>query len=193
MLESVSFIRIGFAYFFFILFLRSMDENDEVVAIRSRISLSFSRVILGSGLCLGSVAVMICLTQDAKFMLLLVFQLCKSFMRVNPRHCARWIIVSSFLICRPKTRSGLRSGKRYNKNVIVFGSRRGMMSLYSLNQAAIVRALRSWILPLFHDFVRVLSSLLRRSHIELNGKGMLIGRFVVKRFFAYIEKGLGVA
>jgi hypothetical protein len=68
-----------------------------------------------------------------------------------------------------------------------------MISLYLLNQAAIVRASRSWILPLLDDFVRFFSSLLRRSNTELNGKGILTGRFVVKRFFAYIEKGLGVA
>jgi hypothetical protein len=67
-----------------------------------------------------------------------------------------------------------------------------MISLYLLIQAAIIRALRSWILPLFNNFVRVLSSLLKRSHIKLNGKGMLTGRFVVKRFFAYIEKGLEI-
>jgi hypothetical protein len=44
----------------------------------------------------------------------------------------------------------------------------------------------------FDDFVRLLSSLLRRSHSELNGKGMLMGRFAVKRMFTYIEEGLGV-
>jgi hypothetical protein len=68
-----------------------------------------------------------------------------------------------------------------------------MMSLYLLNQAVIVRALKFWILPLLYDFVQFFSSLLRRSSTELNGKGILTGRFVVKRFFAYIEKGLGVA
>jgi hypothetical protein len=90
-------------------------------------------------------------------------------------------------------RSDLRSGKRYDKNATASGPRRGMMSLYLLNHTAIVRASRSWILPLFHDFVRFFSSLLGRSNTELNGKGILTGRFVVKRFFAYIKRGLGVA
>jgi hypothetical protein len=97
-------------------------------------------------------------------------------MRVNPRHCARWIIVSSRLTYRPKTRSGLCSGKRHDKNAIASGPRRGMISLCLLNQAITVLALRSWFLPLRDDFVRVLSNLLRRPHTELNGKGMLIGK-----------------
>ena len=168
MLESVLFTRIGFAYFSFILLLRSMDENDEIAVIRSRVSSSSSRFTLGLGLCSGSITTMTCLTQDAKFMLSLVLQLCKSFMRVNLRHYARWIIVSSRLTCRPKTRSSLRFGKRHDKNATASGPRRGMMSLYLLNQAAIVRASRSWILPLFHDFVRFFSrKSLTRSSIGL--------------------------
>jgi hypothetical protein len=133
MLESVLFTRIGFIYFFFIFLFRSMNENDEIVVIRSRISLSFSRVILRPDLCLKSVAAMICLTQDIKSMLLLILQFCKIFMRVDPRHYVRWIIVFSRRICRSKTRSDLRSGKRYDKNVIIFRPRRGIISLYLLN------------------------------------------------------------
>jgi hypothetical protein len=141
MLESASFTRISSAYFSFILLLRSIDKNDEIAAIRSRISSSSSRIRLG--LCSGSVTAMTCLTQDAKSMPLLVLQLCKSFMRVNPRYCARWIIVFSLLTCRPKTRFSLRFGKRHGKNVTAFGPRRGIMSLYLLNQAVIVRASKS--------------------------------------------------
>ncbi len=161
-----------------------MEENDEITIIRSRISSSSSRVTLIPGLGSGSVAVMTCSTQDIKSIPSLVLQRCKSFMRVDPRHYACWIIVSSRLTYRPKTRSGLRSGKRHDKNATASGPRRGMMSLYLLNQAAIIRASRSRILPLLDDFVRFFSSLLRRSNTELNGKGILTGRSVVMRFFA---------
>jgi hypothetical protein len=44
----------------------------------------------------------------------------------------------------------------------------------------------------FDDFVRFLSSLLRRLHSELNKKGMFIRRFTVKRYFTEIKKGLKV-
>jgi hypothetical protein len=73
MLENALFIRINFTYFFFILFLRSIDKNDEITAIRSKISLSFSRITLKPGLCLKSVIAIIYLTQDIKSMLSLVF------------------------------------------------------------------------------------------------------------------------
>src|ERR1700730_13220038 len=87
MLESASFMLIGSVYFFLALLLRSMDENDDVAATRSRISLISSRVTLGPGLGSGSVAAMTRSTQDAKSMPSLVLQLRKSFIRVDPRHC----------------------------------------------------------------------------------------------------------
>ncbi len=67
-----------------------------------------------------------------------------------------------------------------------------MISSCLLYQATTVRASRFWIVSVFDDFARLLSSLLRRSHSELNGKVMLMGRFAVKRIFTYIEEGLGV-
>ena len=45
-------------------------------------------------------------------------------------------------------------------------------------------------MSVFDDFVRLLWRLLRRSHSELNGKDMLMGRSAVKRFFTCIEEGL---
>jgi hypothetical protein len=52
---------------------RLIDENDEITAIRSRISLILSKITSGSGLELVFVIVMTRLTQDIKFMPLLVF------------------------------------------------------------------------------------------------------------------------
>jgi hypothetical protein len=117
-----------------------MDEKDEIVAIRSKISSNSSKIILGLDLYSESVAAMIYLTQNAKSILLLILQLCKFFMRVEPRYYICWIIVFSRFIYRPKIRSGLRSGKRYNKNTTAFKPRRGIILLYLLNQAIIVRA-----------------------------------------------------
>ena len=165
---------ISSVYFFPTLLLKSMDENDEIAATRSRILLISSRVTLGPGLGSGSVVAITRSTQDAKSMSSLVLQLRKSFIRVNPRYCARWIIAFSRSICRLKTLSGLRSGKRHDKNVTASGPRRGIISSCLLNQAVTIRASRSWILSLLDGFFRFLSSLLRRSHSELNGKGILI-------------------
>jgi hypothetical protein len=49
------------------------------------------------------------------------------------RHYARCIIASRCLTYRLKTLSGLRSGKRYDKNAIASGPRRGINPLYLLN------------------------------------------------------------
>jgi hypothetical protein len=105
--ESALFIRINFIYFFFIFFRRSMDENGEIIIIRSRISFSSSRIILELDLDSGFIAVIIRSAQNAKFILLLIFQFCKFFIRVNPRYYARYIIGSSRLTYRLKIRSNL--------------------------------------------------------------------------------------
>src|SRR5579871_5385939 len=107
-------------------------------------SSSSSRVTFG--LHLGSsVTAITRSTHDAKSKPL-VFQFCKSFIRDDPRHCARCIIFSSCLTCKPKTRSGLRSGKRHDKNATASGPRRGIIWLCLLNQETTVFALRSPVL-----------------------------------------------
>jgi hypothetical protein len=61
-----------------------MDENDEVAAIRSRISSSSSRVTLGPGLVSESVADMTRSTQHAKSTPSPVLQVCKSTGAAQP-------------------------------------------------------------------------------------------------------------
>jgi hypothetical protein len=66
-----------------------MDENDEIIIIRLRISLIFSKIILRPDLELEFIAIITRLTQNIKFILLLIFQLCKFFIRVNPKYYIR--------------------------------------------------------------------------------------------------------
>jgi hypothetical protein len=113
--------------------------------------------------------------QDAKSIPSLILQLCKFFIRVDPRYYIRCIIASKCLTCRLKTLSNLRFGKKYDKNATASEPRRGINSLYLLNQAIIVRVLGSWILPVFDNFIRFFSNLLKKLHNELNGKSILKG------------------
>src|SRR5436853_4897068 len=109
-------------------------------------SSSSSRVTFGSHLGSQSVIAITRSTHDAKSKPSLVFQFCKTFIRDDPRHCARCIIFSSCLTCKPKTRSGLRLGKRYDKNATASRPRHGIIWLCLLNQATTVFASRSPVL-----------------------------------------------
>src|SRR5438045_8499936 len=127
-----------------------------------------------SGLCLDSESV-IDITHsmhDAKSKPLPVFHFCKSTIQDDPRPCAHCIILSSCHTCRPKTLSGLHSGKTHDKNATASGPHRGMIPLCLLNQVTTAFVSSSRILPLIDDFVRFSSSPSRSSQSKLNGKGI---------------------
>jgi hypothetical protein len=120
-----------------------MDKNDKTVAIRSRISSNFLKIIIRLDLILRSVAIITRSTQNTKSILSLIRQFCKFFIRLAPKYYIYYIIVLNRRIYKSKTRSNLRSKKKYNKNTIISESRRETISLYLLNQATTIRMLRS--------------------------------------------------
>jgi len=111
------------------------DENDDLAAIRSSTSWTWSTVTPESGCRAESVADIMCSTDEAKSLPSRFLHRWRSLSRVTPRQSARPMMGSRRLSWSSNTRSGLRCGKRHDKNATPSCPVRGMMELCWSNQA----------------------------------------------------------